>query len=279
PGAPFVPTPLPNIGRSGDKPDGYTTTVEVQGNPVAIKGASFCSIGDMASKGTGGGIISSNTNGPSKFVGPGSMAVKFEGGSVQLLSDPMTNNGAGSGSPANSATAMGVLQAAKAKNPANEDVCGAGRHTEKVHRPTVPKSEWHPRDRLQAMKDQAVTKGDRFECRAAEHNINDGSITHGNQLSRRTTEEEEDEGAHPDDQKIWMVCTRCGYRREVDQGPTDKQTVEAKSTTDALKGSEQKANNRARVAKGNKVTYKCPQIDNYQQYESMLSDGFAVIQL
>jgi len=279
PGAPFVPTPLPNIGRSGDKPDGYTTTVEVQGNPVAIKGASFCSIGDMASKATGGGIISSNTHGPCKFVGPGSMDVKFEGGNVQLLSDPMTNNGAGSGSPANSATAMGVLQAAKAKNPANEDVCGAGRHTEKVHRPTVPKSEWHPRDRLQAMKDQAVTKGDRFECRAAEHNINDGSITHGNQLSRRTTEEEEDEGAHPDDQKIWMVCTRCGYRREVDQAPTDKHTVEAKSTTDALKGSEQKANNRARVARGNEVTYKCPQIDNYQQYESMLSDGFAVIQL
>ena len=57
PPAPFVPAPLPNIGKSGEKPDGYTTTVEVQGNPVAIKGASFCSMGDMASKGTGGGMV------------------------------------------------------------------------------------------------------------------------------------------------------------------------------------------------------------------------------
>ena len=57
------------------------------------------------------------------------------------------------------------------------------------------------------MRSQATTAGDVFECDAAEHNINDGSITHGNQLSRKTTEKEEDEGAHPDDQKIWMVCT------------------------------------------------------------------------
>jgi hypothetical protein len=279
PPAPFVPAPLPNIGKSGERPDGYTTTVEVEGNPVAINGASFCSIGDMASKATGGGIVSSNTHGPCKFIGPGSMDVKFEGGNVQLLSDPMTNNGGGSGSPANSATAMGLLQTAQNKNPANEDICGAGKHIEKVHRPTVPKSEWNPRNRLQAMRDQAVTDGDVFECDAAEHNINDGSITHGNQLSRKTTQDEEDEGAHPDDQKIWLVCTTCGYRREVDQAPADDHTVEAKSTTDALKGSDQKTNNRSRLANGNEVTYKCPTIENYQQYESMIEDGFNVIQL
>ena len=67
------------------------------------------------------------------------------------------------------------------------------------------------------MRDQAVTAGDLFECDAAQHNIDDGSITHGNQLSRKTTEKEEEEGAHADDQKIWLVCTVCGYRREVDQ--------------------------------------------------------------
>jgi len=38
------------------------------------------------------------------------MDVKFEGKNVHLLSDPMTNNGGGSGSPANSATMVGLLQ-------------------------------------------------------------------------------------------------------------------------------------------------------------------------
>jgi len=98
PPAPFVPAPLPNIGKSGDKPKGYTKKVKCEGNPVAIKGASFCSMGDIASKGTGGGLVSANTHGPCKFVGPGSMDVKFEGENVQLLGDVMTNN---HGSPPN----------------------------------------------------------------------------------------------------------------------------------------------------------------------------------
>ena len=110
PPAPFVPAPLPNIGKSGDKPKGYTKKVKVEKKTVAIKGASFGSMGDMASKGTGGGLISANTHGPCKFIGPGSMDVKFEGKNVQLLTDPMTNNGGGSGSPPNAATMLGILQ-------------------------------------------------------------------------------------------------------------------------------------------------------------------------
>jgi hypothetical protein len=54
PPAPFVPTPLPNIGKSGDSPKGYTKNVTVEGKCVAIAGASFGSQGDIASKGTGG---------------------------------------------------------------------------------------------------------------------------------------------------------------------------------------------------------------------------------
>jgi len=113
PPAPFVPAPLPNIGKSGDKPKDYTKKVKVEGKPVAIKGASFCSMGDMPSKGTGGGMVSANTHGPCKFISPGSMDVKFEGKNVHLLSDMMTNNGGGSGSPANSATMMGTVQNAE----------------------------------------------------------------------------------------------------------------------------------------------------------------------
>jgi hypothetical protein len=112
PPAPFVPTPLPNIGKSGSSPDGYSTTVEIEGNAVAIKGASFGSMGDVASKGLGGGIVSMNCEGPTKFIGPGSMDVQIEGKAVQLLSDQMLNNCGPSGSPANAATMQGLLQAA-----------------------------------------------------------------------------------------------------------------------------------------------------------------------
>jgi uncharacterized Zn-binding protein involved in type VI secretion len=110
PPAPFVPTPLPNIGKSALNPKGYSTTVKIEGNAVAIKGATFDSIGDVASKATGGGLISANTHGPTKFIGPGSMDVKIEGKNVQLLSDPMLNNCGPSGSPPNAATLNGLIQ-------------------------------------------------------------------------------------------------------------------------------------------------------------------------
>jgi len=92
PPAPFVPTPLPNIGKSGDSPDGYSEKVKMMGKKVALKGASFKSTGDIASKGTGGGLISASTHDKTEFVGPGSMNVKVEGKAVQLLGDVMTNN-------------------------------------------------------------------------------------------------------------------------------------------------------------------------------------------
>ncbi|HYO58685.1 PAAR-like domain-containing protein [Archangium sp.] len=110
PPAPFVPTPLPNIGKSGTSPKGYSQTVTIEGKKVAIRGATFGSMGDVASKGTGGGIVSSNVEGATSFVGPGSMNVKMDGKNVQLLGDPMLNNCGPGGSPANAATMLGVLQ-------------------------------------------------------------------------------------------------------------------------------------------------------------------------
>ena len=92
PPAPFVPTPLPNIGQSSDSPDGYSSTVTMMGKKVAIKGATFKSKGDIASQGTGGGLISSSVQDVTEFVGPGSMTVKVEGKNVQLLGDVMSNN-------------------------------------------------------------------------------------------------------------------------------------------------------------------------------------------
>ncbi len=111
PPAPFVPTPLPNIGNSGNAPQGYSKSVDIEGQSVAIAGASFGSTGDVASQGTGGGLISSNTQGPTKFIGPGSFNVQIEGKNVQLLGDPMLNNCGPSGSPANAGTMTGVIHA------------------------------------------------------------------------------------------------------------------------------------------------------------------------
>jgi hypothetical protein len=111
PPAPFVPTALPNVGKTGSSPQGYSVGVKIEGKKVAIKGASFGSTGDLASKASGGGLVSANTHGPTKFIGPGSMNVKIEGKNVQLLSDPVFNNCGPSGSPPNAATMVGVVQA------------------------------------------------------------------------------------------------------------------------------------------------------------------------
>lgn len=109
PPAPFVPTPLPNIGKSSISPADYSRTVKIEKKEVAIQGSSFGSVGDIASKGLGGGIVSNNCEGLTKFIGPGSFDVKIEGKNVQFLGDPMMNNCGPGGSPANAATMGGVL--------------------------------------------------------------------------------------------------------------------------------------------------------------------------
>lgn len=106
PPAPFVPTPLPNIARSENSLKGGSKSVKIGGKSVAIRGASFGSTGDLASKATGGGLVSGTTHGRARFVAPGSMNVRIEGKAVHLLGDAMTNN------DGNAATLPGVLQEA-----------------------------------------------------------------------------------------------------------------------------------------------------------------------
>jgi uncharacterized Zn-binding protein involved in type VI secretion len=92
PPAPFIPTPLPNIAKTGDSPSGYSKNVKIEGKAVAIKGCAFKSMGDIASKGTGGGLVSATTHGKAKLISPGSMNVTIEGKAVHMLSDMTTNN-------------------------------------------------------------------------------------------------------------------------------------------------------------------------------------------
>ena len=270
PPAPFVPSPLPNIAKSGMSPSGYSKKVKIEGNAVAIRGATFKSMGDMASKATGGGLISANTHGVAKFITPGSMTVKIESKSVHLLGEPMLNNCAASGMPPNTgATMMGVFQdelmTAMRKNPQNHQICEEGSHNEEIVKPILDESET-VESRIQSKLHAAQNDGDLFEVTAVRHNINAAAqqpkkmagISNPNQISRGPS----------DSDKVWAVCRVCGYRREVDHVLDDGTVVEAKSTGNAVSDSAQKANNGA-LPGG--CIYKSPS-QNWQRAKSLWDD-------
>lgn len=153
PPAPFVPAPLPNIGKSGDSPKGYSKSVKFDGQDVAIQGASFGSMGDAASKGTGGGMVSMNTHGPTKFIGLGAMDVMVEGKRVQLKGDQMLNNCGPSGCPANSATLMGERHGG-GKN---------AKHANQDARDSAQQKWEKAKQKLQDAKRSGATKKDKKE--------------------------------------------------------------------------------------------------------------------
>jgi hypothetical protein len=220
PPAPFVPTPLPNIGKSGDSPKGYTKKVKIESNSVAIKGASFKSVGDMSSKGTGGGIVSANAHGPCKFISPGSMDVKFEGQNVHLLSDLMTNNGGGSGIPANSATMMGLIQliAAAMITESTHTACPGGSDHQWVQ--ITPSGSKSLDDKISDLK-ASTSGGTRSEGLAAEHNKN---VAKNLQNSADLTE---------GDEQIRMMCNvnGCAYNTNDGASPEhDHNTIDDDGT-------------------------------------------------
>lgn len=218
PPAPFVPTPLPNIGKSGMSPKGYSKKVTIEGNKVAIKGATFGSMGDVASKGTGGGIVSMNCEGPTAFLGPGSMNVKIEGKNVQLLGDPMLNNCGPSGSPANAATMMGVLQArSSTAQPCVHDYAGP---------PRCPPSSGEDDLNGRIKEMQGSRDEDRkFEGDAAKHNEygirRAEKALGGSAVSDRESEEK----------KVKYRCTKCG---RVPDGEIDHLSMEKDGTLIAV---------------------------------------------
>src|SRR5262245_56885808 len=277
PPAPFVPSPLPNIGKSELSPKGYSTTVTIEGQAVAIRGATFESMGDMASKGTGGGLISCNTHGPTKFITPGSMSVKIEGKAVHLLGEPMLNNCGPGGSPPNTGATMAGVKKAEAQEAEEVPECEDGEHSEKVESPQVPGDEKDPNRRIAAGRGAAATDGDRFEMDAAEANLKEkgSTIKSGNQISRNRTERERRNGEKGDSQKCHLVCQICGKKREVDQVLARNSIVEAKSGDPNDPG--QLANNRKFVEDGGKVTYKLPDPVNQQRAQNLMDQGFSVV--
>lgn len=232
PPAPFVPTPLPNIGKSAMSPDGYSTTVKIEGNEVAIRGASFKSMGDIASKGLGGGIVSMNCEGATKFIAPGSMDVNIEGKSVQYLGDQMQNNCGPSGSPPNAATLAGVVHA-----PGTPVVpappCPGHQAGGPLHHPDTDESF---KDRRNA-KARDQSKGGKHEHAAAKHNEDDilrleGSLKRASPGGGTPKSALSDEG---ETNQVRHTCQICGaiMDGEVDHAIEDKSgkrsAVEAKS--------------------------------------------------
>ncbi|PRP98561.1 PAAR-like domain-containing protein [Enhygromyxa salina] len=257
PPAPFVPTPLPNIAKSGTKPKGFTKDVKIEGKTIAVKGASFGSQGDAASKGTGGGVVSANTDGPAKFVGPGSLDVKAEGKNIQLLSDPMVNNCGPSGSPPNAATAAGIMQLAQAMmypeqaGNTTTECTNSFNHTW-VHREASGKK------RMSQKIDEAASHprvGPRFEAAAAAHNKAAGDLTRSSQLSQ-----------DPHEEKVFWRCSECDIEREGDQLHDDPnggppQVVEVKCKNEmSMQDARQLGRNIQAVKQGgaSAIIYKVP---------------------
>lgn len=219
PPAPFVPAPLPNIGKSSSDPKGYSKKVKVEGKPAAIQGASFGSMGDVASKGLGGGLVSSNTHGPTKFVAPGSMDVKFEGKNVQQLGDQTVNNCGPSGAPANSATPTGETQVPGAPGAIDELPPGCPDASvckfEKQPRPgeneerSLDEARDDFRTRAGSIGVDSQARGFLAEARGIEHNRKD----HGD--GKGTLQDGKDTSV------LWH-CTACKRDREVDQVVRDE---------------------------------------------------------
>lgn len=133
--------------------------------------------------------------------------------------------------------------------------CKAGEHDEVILHPDVPENEKDPMARVEAMRAAGTNE---HEIQSAIHNIKDGSITDGSQLSRDLLPNEVSAEMTGDEQKIWAICKKCHQKREVDQAPSDTSTVEAKDLKLGWGDGKQRKNNLKRAKDGNSVIYKIP---------------------
>ena len=137
------------------------------------------------------------------------------------------------------------------------ETCGPGNHNERISYPEVPDDEQSPKRRIAKMREAPSTNA--FEIRAAEHDVKEGDITHGEQLSRDRTPEEKERGVDGNAQKILAICQVCRHAREIDQAPNKNSTVEAKDIDSSPAGTNQFRNNEKFIEGGGKeVDYKLP---------------------
>lgn len=159
--------------------------------------------------------------------------------------------------------------------PLVEDPCPPGEHAERIYFPEVDSTEASPLQRIEKMKEAG---NDAFEVAAAEHNVRMGHITHGRQISRSATPDEEMAGAKGDHQHIKAVCIRCGQLRELDHAPDKRTITECKNQEKSYGGSPQFRNNEALAKSGCRVSYKVPESQRRdRRLESLSNAGFDVV--
>ncbi|WP_095986559.1 DUF4150 domain-containing protein [Cystobacter fuscus] len=133
PGGP-VPVPYPNIAKDSDLAEG-STSVEVNGYPVALKGSYLStSSGDEAGT-AGGGLISSKTQGKIIFL-TASLDVLVEGQGVVRFLDTFLAN---ANTPNTVGTVYGDPQRVEGK--AEELICQACGQPFSQHEPGLPATE------------------------------------------------------------------------------------------------------------------------------------------
>jgi uncharacterized Zn-binding protein involved in type VI secretion len=245
PPPPFVPTALPNVARSKIKPKGFSKTVKIGGRPVAIRGASFGSTGDAASKSTGGGLVSSNTHGPAKFIGLGSLDVKIEGKNVHLLGDPMLNNCDPGGGLPNSGTLGGArhksgIKYVRGKGDPN---CPHPKMERSDPAENAKKKRQLEDARLheQAKKERLLRRADKLE--------EQGHLTESDKIFKKALAAENQEAGiaweqkvakdtNAREQSIDYYCPDCGMEGELDCITDEGVIKEAKITGKAAEASQ-----------------------------------------
>jgi hypothetical protein len=155
------------------------------------------------------------------------MDVKFEGKNVQLLSDMMTNNGGGSGSPANSATMMGEIQAPSVPAPPKKD-------------PKECDHVWEVKTPGKSIEDQ----------KADNQRLSDSLANKPSRASQKRGYDFENIAIDANKDKLDIqccgreyLCSECGIEQEVDIMGKD-QIAEAKSRTEkGVKNKKKQCNN------------------------------------
>ncbi|WP_164010869.1 hypothetical protein [Pyxidicoccus trucidator] len=159
--------------------------------------------------------------------------------------------------------------------PMVENPCPPGEHAERIYFPDVDPAEASPLNRIEKMREAG---NDPFEIAAAEYNVRLGHITHGRQISRGATPDEESAGAKGDHQHIKAVCIKCGQLRELDHAPDKRVITECKNQGGSYGGSTQFRNNQGLAQRGFRVSYKVPESQRGdRRLESLQDAGFEVI--
>jgi hypothetical protein len=199
------------------------------------------------------------------------MDVKFEGKNVQLLGDPMTNNGGASGSPPNSATMVGEMQLPvafqkeiRATMKVVAPICPSGN-------PLFPEHEWEaapslPKGSTRKAVESLQKSGDpsaKFEGDAAAANIAAGDLSvnardRASKVSRDVTAAERRAGVNGNRHKVFRNCTRagCGTKAEIDHVVGESGQAEVKNVNRFDSFEQMKRNRSIQKQTGATIMYK-----------------------